>query len=487
VALAYTAVVAGSLACLYFLVRACIGRGLALAAFSCLVALAFASGTRGPATTYVFDGTLQPSAVSSAWFFAAAWCFAERRFLGTGLFLALSGLFHVNLLVLLGPAFALAHLLLGTRGLFGRLARQLLPAGLVLIGFLPMLAAAATTAPDAALARHIWHDVRFPHHFQIRDHLAELGPLVAWQLIGAGAALPMRRTPAGPALTGCIALIGGLVAVQWLGVAAALLDQRAAAVLSWRVAPHAELLLQAISCVAVVMLLARPERVALYNRWAVASIVAGLTVGFASYLSRRHAAMLELLALLVVCSVAAVFAYFRPVSRVASGLARIHARAPWLLTAGGLAVAFGFGVGPVLRLELHSTLLTDDRKDELALYAWMRARTAKDALFLTPPDIAFVRLIGERAIVVDWKSPPGLPAEVVVWFHRLEDVTGRPGLAGPEDLAGYAELDRARLDALRARYRFDFAVVRRASATRLPGYERAFENPEFVVLRTPGA
>jgi hypothetical protein len=150
-------------------------------------------------------------------------------------------------------------------------------------------------------------------------------------------------------------------------------------------------------------------------------------------------------------------------------------------------VAVGFGVGPVRRLDLHSTLLTDDRQDELALYAWMRARTAKDALFLTPPDIAFARLIGERAIVVDWKSPPGLPAEVVVWFHRLEDVTGRPGLAGPEDLAGYARIDRARLDALRARYRFDFAVVRRAAAASLPGYERAYENPEFVVLRTPGA
>jgi hypothetical protein len=487
IALAFTLIAAGAAGCLYALVRACVGQRLALPAFACSLALAFTSGTRGPATTYVFDGCLQPSALSSGWFFASALCFVQGRFLAAGLLLGLSGLFHVNLLVLLGPAFFLAHGLLGTSKLVGRLTRQLVPAGLVVLGFMPMLASAAASGAESERARHVWHVIRFPHHFLIREHLLEFLPLCAWLFIGAGAALPLCRAGARPELRRLLSLIAGLAAVALVGLLATLVDQRVAALLPWRVAAHAELLLQAATCSALVNVLADAGTAKAYGTAALGSIGLGLAVGLAAYLRVRHTAMLELVAILSACALAAAISEVRPAGRIAALAKRLRERGPELLAAGALLVLVGFGVGPLSRFVRHSTLLTPERPHELSLYAWMRTKTPKNALFLTPPELDVVRLIGERAIVVDWKSPPGLPREILEWYRRMEDVTGRPGFENDGALHGYASLDRERLERLRARYGFEFAVVRRESATRLAELPRAFENPEFVVVRVPGS
>jgi hypothetical protein len=113
----------------------------------------------------------------------------------------------------------------------------------------------------------------------------------------------------------------------------------------------------------------------------------------------------------------------------------------------------------------------------------MREKTGKAAVFLTPPDLEGARLLARRAVVVDWKGTPALPSETLAWFRRLTDVTGRPNFRGPADLAGYDEMDAERFERLRARYAFDYAVVRGGRAGALSGYERSYENAGFVVLR----
>ena len=75
-------------------------------------------------------------------------------------------------------------------------------------------------------------------------------------------------------------------------------------------------------------------------------------------------------------------------------------------------------------------MVTGVGRDEGELYAWMRGSSPKDALFLTPPGVETMRFHGQRAIVVDWKSNPIVPEEVLEWHQRLKDVTGRPGFAG---------------------------------------------------------
>jgi len=122
-----------------------------------------------------------------------------------------------------------------------------------------------------------------------------------------------------------------------------------------------------------------------------------------------------------------------------------------------------------------------------ALAEFMRERTPKQALFLTPPDDDSLRFFGERAIVVDWKGNPAVPAEVLAWYRRIEDVTGRHGMTREEELRGYDALDEQRLEALRVRYGFDYAVVRRGRERALGDYPRAFEDPNYVVLEVGAA
>jgi hypothetical protein len=119
----------------------------------------------------------------------------------------------------------------------------------------------------------------------------------------------------------------------------------------------------------------------------------------------------------------------------------------------------------------------------------MRERTPKQALFLTPPDDGSLRFFGERAIVVDWKGSPAVPREVLAWHRRIEDVAGGGhAVARVEELRGYDALDAARLERLRERYGFDYAVVRRGHEAAFSAYPRAFENAGYVVLKmTPRA
>jgi hypothetical protein len=129
----------------------------------------------------------------------------------------------------------------------------------------------------------------------------------------------------------------------------------------------------------------------------------------------------------------------------------------------------------------RSLLLRDGGPKSDDLYAWMREKTKRDAVFLTPPDVDTFRFYGQRAIVVDWKSTPMVPSELVEWLRRLSDVTGGP-VESRRDLRGYDELDREQLERLKAKYRLDYAVVRRGAERKL-GYEPVFRNQRYSVIR----
>src|SRR3954469_7512136 len=192
-AIALTLIITAATSALYWLLRAAAGRKLALPSYLLLVAFAFATHTRAPGSTYIFDQEFQPSALSSAATLAAAACFVSGRFAASGAFVGLVGLFHVNLLVLFGPALAVAHTLLGRRTLVMRLVRQLGPAALVLAAFLPMLLRAATPVAGEALARHLYLDVRAHHHFGVREQLSGFLPLIGWLGLAASLSLPLGR------------------------------------------------------------------------------------------------------------------------------------------------------------------------------------------------------------------------------------------------------------------------------------------------------
>jgi hypothetical protein len=486
VALGLTLVVAAGTASLYFLLRAVGGRRLALPSFLLLVTFAFLTRTAGPAMTYVFDRTLQPSTLGSAAFLGAAACFVSERFLASGVLLALGGLFHANLLTLLLPAFALAHTSLGRQGLGSRWLRGLALPVLVLVGFLPLLVRAVTSDSDADFARHVYLYVRAPHHFAIADRAREFLPLLGWQILAYAAAAPWMRDAAdAKAFRRLGALILGLAVVVWIGALAALVSQRAATLFSWRLGAHVELLLQACTASAVVRVTSDRTPFSRYGRRGIALTIFGVALLVYGYASLGRIALVKLLAIVIAGMVSVLIVRAResaPRGRLGwvSGLRSGSGFA--LLTGAAGILLIGFALRPMLRIPDQSNLLQRGQQDEVSLAAWMRERTPKDAVFLTPPDDEFIRFLGERAIVVDWKAVPALPSEILDWHRRIQDVTGRMELRGPEDLRGYWGLDERRLVPLRARYGVRYVVVRREHEHALGKYQRAFENARFVVF-----
>jgi hypothetical protein len=63
-----------------------------------------------------------------------------------------------------------------------------------------------------------------------------------------------------------------------------------------------------------------------------------------------------------------------------------------------------------------------DDADYVAMCRWVATETPIDALFLVPPDEESMRLVGRRAIVVNYKAVPQLSAELVQWRQRMCDV-----------------------------------------------------------------
>jgi hypothetical protein len=129
------------------------------------------------------------------------------------------------------------------------------------------------------------------------------------------------------------------------------------------------------------------------------------------------------------------------------------------------------------RIERESSLLRgfDPREEEL--YAWIRDHTTKEARFLQPPLLERFRLTARRAVVVDWKSPPILPGELLEWYDRLGAVAGRPRPRGASEVGkGYDAMDAARLTTLRDRYAVDNAVVRRGREASLSRWPTVYSN-----------
>ena len=486
VAVFHTIIVSTGMMCLYWLFRTLVERGRALPGFLLLVTIALITRTSGANASYVFDIMLQPSTIGSVAFFASVPFFAKGRWLESGVLMALSGLFHGNLLILMFLAYGVAHLMLGTRGLALRLVLQFVAPSLVLLLFVPIMLKSAGS-PNAAASQDIYFNIRCPHHFIPGRAEGAYIPFVAWQMIGAGASLHLLRTGGNARRLG--ALIGGLLFIIWSSLVLATLVQVKPVIqlFAWRLGPYCELLLQVLACAGAVELFLDPGSI---RRRGVVSF--GLIITGVGFLAMRLGDTSKpALALLVLALVGAVI-LAQLGALAASNLAptRMQSLLRRLWERGGPALALVAAIGCVIPTAIplletvrqRSTLFKGFAKDETELYAWMRLHTPKDALFLTPPEIDKVRFQSQRAIVADWKSCPFLPDEVLEWHQRMKDVTGRPGFAGARDLDGYNSLDQSRLETLRAKYNLDYVVVRRGKEAALGDHRVAHANDAFVVL-----
>jgi hypothetical protein len=485
-------ITAGSMAIYFLLGQLSLRRTHALAAFLLLLAINFMTATRSVGGSYVFDMILQPSTLGSLGLLAAISFHVSGRWLASGVCLAFSGLFHANFLILGFPVFGLAQLALGKQELVRRLVRQLGPPCVVVLVLSPLLVKSAFS-PHAAEAQRIYFTIRSPHHYLPSTYERDFTPLIGWHLLGVGAGWwLMRAMPGRTARLG--ALVLGMVSVLWVGtiLTTAVYIPQVAQLFVWRLAPFCELLFQAAACAIAVRVVAMPRQAPRFVPAQLALLIAGLGVLCMFYGNHKQTDLPALLAL--------VFAAAAATRLVVVGATELAARVPaterslamparlWaqggsiVLVALAALLAYTAGEKPVDTVKQRSTLFRGLSSQERELYAWMQHSTAPSTLFLSPPNIETLRYHGKRPIVVDWKSSPIIPDDVIEWYHRIQDVTGRPRFSSSRDLDGYESMSEERMLALREKYRFSYVIVRRGRERAFPTHNVAYRNGQFAVV-----
>ncbi len=485
VAYAQIAAISVGMMFVHHLLRRLVKPAPALAGYLALVGIVFVTRTTSINVTYVFDEIFQPSTLGSVGLLAAAAFLARGRWLGAGIAMAFSGLFHANYLLLELAAFGLAHLLLGRKDFWPRSLKLFGPPTVVLVLFLPMLMASVGGDPkEAELAQTFYMRIRSPHHFNLKPSEPGLMASLAWVALGLGfggrvlaSRIEARRLSA---------LILGLLTIIGFGmVFSSLWETRSVNMLfAWRLMPHVELLLVALYVAGLAESLSNPYRLFRAGPAAIASLAAGFATlaVFGAYHSRaaipKTVMGVGFASLFGMGVVALLSAATRWIGTKPFRIARRVA--PWVLAACASVLVYKHAEAKNPEAKKKSNLYSGGDKSMKELCGWVIKKTSKDAVFLTPPDLESFRFQCERAIIVDWKTPPIVPKDLLAWITRLEDVTGRKKITSRKDLSGYSSLDDARLDKLRAKYQIDYVVIR--SGRKPYGLKPVFTTRGFSVF-----
>jgi hypothetical protein len=475
---------------IYRLVKRVAGATLGVSAYLLLLSILFITRTSSVGTSYLFDQILQPSTMGALGSIAGTLFFVEERWLESGVCLAVGGAFHANYLVLAYPIFGLAHLALGFKGLKQRLIGQFAPLLVVTLALSPLLLAASHTKASPE-AQEILFRIRSPHHYNPARYERNFMPFAAWQMLGIGSGWFLHKTANGRRLG---AVLCGLMVTIWAGtILTTFYDfPKVNQIFVWRFAPNADLLSQILIACALAQALAKPAITRLYPGVALGLMCAALGVFGLFFRGKENAPIPNLL---LVFFAAVLLARVVDLA-LDLGLRFLPAQAPRFTHAKTL---FAFlplllGAYEVYRVAPdklrqardRSTLLKEERGATADLYRWLREKSPKDALYLTPPDMEGTRFLGQRAIVVDWKAVPLIPTELLGWYERLCDVTGRH-VGGSGDLAGYNSIDGERLALLVGKYHPDYMVLRRGGERRFGELPVIYQNGGYSVLKIAAA
>jgi len=461
-AIAQLVVMIATYALLYRLIAALAPRAR-LPMYLLLAGVLALGGGRAMAGSYLFAGYLQPSSLATLGWLAALLAWLRDRPLSAGVWLALAGVCHINFLLLGIGLFAAGELASG-RVELRRLAAVLGPSLVVLAAFAPALFASAH-AHEPDLALRILVKFHVPGHYDPARFRRWVPLHVAWLVVAWGA-LPLARAAGHPAVDRlwrfaavatavCVAATAIVSIPPWLGFTRLYV---------WRIAPFAQLASQLI----VVAAALAPVAAATSSSRRTLAVVIGAAVVLVETIHLTH----DHLTISAYGLLAAV------------GLAARWPRVRALALA--LAVAtYGVALGNQRDTLVDSPLF--DPKcvgGDCVLIDWVKTETPVDAVFLVPPYMSWFRLLGERAVVADTKSPPLYPDEIVEWYRRLCAMVDAPEMATHEAVeARWDTLAADQLVAAAHRFDVDYVLLYKGRSPARLTLPVAFENADYVVYR----
>ncbi len=458
----------------YEVVRRLAAPGRALPAFCVVLILASVTRTQGPGISYAFSEIFQPSTLGAVGMLAAAAGFVAGAPLVSGLCLAFAGCFHLNYLLLSLCVFAVGWFLADRARFLRNALLGLGPPVLVLCWFLPFLL--ATARAQNPVAQQIYLDIRLPRHYCPRLFAWDFAFWIGAQLLAAAALV-------GPARRGMVfhrRVLVLLVGWWMLVLPSALLSsvvviRSVQQLFAWRVSAEADLIAQAAFAAALTCIFCDGRAAAGAYDWRAKLLgAAGLASLVLASAVTGHWGITSAVMLLIASGWIVSQGFIGRLSKSeCDGLPVVAvATSIFCVLAGEETYRF-------LHFAENSNLISGVDHGVSELCTWAKTHTHEDALFLTPPAEEGLRFQCQRAIVVDWKSNPAMPDEVLSWFERIEDVTGRRPFRSDADLAGYDDLDAARILFLRKRYGIDYVVVERTHALNLAA--PVFSNSRFLV------
>jgi|GEM_PF-1992192 len=471
--------------------------------------------------THLISMIFQPATIGAVGLFAGLTLIAIDRHRPAAITLGIAALFHINYMVW-AIAIIGALVLMQGRRLDLRWALWLIaPLGLAVIFHLPFVLESRTTEQQQAVAAAQWilHDLYMPYHSRphtwagerVLRFIAVLATTVLAYSLAPPANLSKRAR--------LIALIVSTIVIGGITLNALYPIDLIALLFPWRMAPFLVtigLLLTAGAVVrafhqttmritTVALLLAgvsfglHHAGVGSYGllswgtivvpglcyRWLTANKGARLANGLlvslvVAVLVGNGIGNMQLVLCMVACAASAytVFMYLR--SNAAHDFAY-----PRLVRRALPATALVFIVAFSLRTGLQ-------RKDHLgppptaanrALFDWCRS-TPAGTRFVIPPDLNAFRVQTGRAVVIDWKCMPILPADTLRWYQRLVDVVGIEFTSMEQCFANYRTLDSQRAARLSDDYQTDYIVVNAGQHTgNLSQLPQVWSNKKWAVYR----
>lgn len=449
--------------------------------------------------SYLFSSGLQPSSFGALGTIIGIYYFIRQRFLTTGIFIGVAGLFHTNFLLLNFIMFGLTFCLLyGLKFKNSQFSwKDFLSGGIKLLGFsfviicftLPLILKVAMSssysAEEIELANFAFFKFAVSFHYLPNTFLPVFLKLLGWQLIGLICITHLRASK--DVIASLLTLHLSMAFIIWFAtlLTTVVFVEQVSRLYFWRLAPFSELL----SCIAMLAVFSQMLFNQKHTQRDGFSILQMATIIFGSLLILKSLSTYHhvftfivfghILFLVVVLALFLIRSQVNLIKNV-----RVYKS---IVMGYCLVILFGTMLSITTFNVQNNMSIMHPPKDkylDTELFEYVKNTTPLDSNVLIPIDLYFFRLMAERAIVVDIKNLPFGVRGLNQWYERLEDVGGLEKPSNPILVRNaYESINLARLQWLQKKYHVTHAVVPSGNKTYFSSWDEIFKNDKYRLLK----